>query len=368
MVFFNLWAHVSYFLKDFALYLILLSASLILLVLGSFKAYKSQVEEKKKKIIISALFSFFAMIFIFSCFEAYFRYRYDDSDGLGFLKTNVRWQARHVVYNAYGNYFFRNNRDFTPQKTPGVTRIGVLGDSNAFGAGIKNVNNRFSNLLETELNNAGYRVEVYNFAIPGIGTDGEYQIYKKVRDLNLDIIILSYFLNKAQPLNSTSTPIISKNSQRAKILEFISAKSFFLDFLYWRFSSRYQNTIKSIDSEDLAQYKNPSVLAQHEELTKSLLDQFDSDGSKSVVLIFPYINLIEPTNPLYSDQLFADQLMSAFFKDNDVPVVDLFDYLKGKNPKDLMASSFDAHPNEIVHKIAAQKLFEQVVPLINKPN
>jgi len=70
-------------------------------------------------------------------------------------------------------------------KTPGVVRIGVMGDSNTFGYGIKNVDNRFSNLLEAKLNKAGYKVQVYNFGVPGFDTWNEIRIIiRRIKNLN----------------------------------------------------------------------------------------------------------------------------------------------------------------------------------------
>ncbi len=360
---FNLWAHLSYFLKDFSFYLILLFVSFSCLIFSTFKIYKSTLTLKRKKVFISVCFTIFLFIFIFSLFEAYFRYRYDVSDGLGFLKVNERWLARHVTYNAYNGYFFRNNRNFTAAKTPGVTRIGVFGDSLAFGAGIRNVNNRFSNLLEKKLNESGHKAEIYNLAIPGTGTVAEKQIYEKTKDLNFDIIILSYFLNDAEPEEgSAGTAIIVKNSQRAKILEFISGTSFFLDFLYWRFSSRYQKTITGANNADLAQYTKPDVLTAHQQYLNNMLDEFKSNNQKVVVLVWPFINFIGPNNP----GLYANQSMTSFFENQNVPTINMLDYLKERNSKDLMASKFDSHPNELAHKIAADQLYQKILPLLSQ--
>ena len=55
--------------------------------------------------------------------------------------------------------------------------------------------------------------------------------------------------------------------------------------------------------------------------------------------------------------------MANFFEDNGAEVIDLLDYLKDKNGRDLWASQFDSHPNEFVHRLAADKLFDKVKPL-----
>ncbi len=52
--------------------------------------------------------------------------------------------------------------------------------------------------------------------------------------------------------------------------------------------------------------------------------------------------------------------MSSIFAENGVEVIDLLETLRDKKPKDLIASRFDAHPNEYVHSVAAEMLFEKV--------
>lgn len=357
---FNLWAHLSYFIRDFSLYLVLILLSSGLLVNVTYKVFKSDVSQRKKRILLSTVFTIFSLILIFSAFEAYFRYRYDKSDGLGFLKVNQRWQQRHVILNSD---FFRD-RDFNRAKNENKTRICALGDSITFGGGIKRVEDRFSNLLEQKLQNSNYNVEVYNFGKSGYDTAGEIDVYESKKDLNCDIIVWEYFINDIQPKDaSTGTPIIVKNSQRAKILELISSKSFFLDYLYWRFSSVYNKTITSLRTADIKQYNNPGVLEQHKKDIKDFLASLKEEKKKVVTVMFPSIYLLGSNYPTY-----IPEMMGNYFRENGAEVIDLLPYLRGKNSKQLMASRFDTHPNEYVHSLVAEKLFEKVAPLLERAN
>ncbi|MEX2028369.1 MAG: SGNH/GDSL hydrolase family protein [Candidatus Curtissbacteria bacterium] len=355
---FNLWAHASYFLKDFVIYIILLISSFTLLVIGAFKIYKSALSPRRKKIILALASTAFCLVLVFSFFEAYFRYVYDESDGLGYLKVNQRWNDRHVIFNSY----FVRDRDFNFDKKEEITRIGVMGDSLAFGAGIKNVDNRFSNLLEKKLKETGENVEVYNFGKPGHDTQAEIEEYRKLKTLNFDIIVWEYYLNDIQPQeSSTGTPIINRNSQRAEIVKLMSDKSFFLDFLYWRFSSKYQKTIQDLKTADLNQYKNAEVLESHKKAIKDFLDELKSDNKQVVVIIFPFIQFLGPSYPAEE----IHKQMSGYFSENGVQVIDLLPDLKDKSPKEVMASRFDAHPNEFVHRLATERLYEKVTVLLS---
>lgn len=353
---FTAWAHLSYFLKDFWPYLILITSSFPLTTFVLFKIYKSHASPKKKRIFLSLTFFTLSLILVFSLFEGYFRYVYDQSDGLGFLKVNERWHKRHVVFN---NFFFRD-RDFVENKKEGTIRIGVLGDSIAQGDGIKNVDNRFSNLLEKKLQEAGFIVEVYNLGRAGYDTEGEIDVYNDIEHLNFDLIIWEYFINDIQPKDSsTGTPIIAKNSHRAKILENISSQSFFLDFLYWRFSTVYDKTIMALRSADVEQYQNPFVLEKHKKDISDFLKAFKDQNKKVVVIMFPSIMLLGNNYPV-----FTNEIMFNHFYQNEAEVVNLYDYLKDQNPNNLRASRFDTHPNESVHALAADKLFEKLKPIL----
>ena len=228
-------SRITYFLNDFATFLILFVAAAVLFSLAAFKIYKSERQNKQKKLLIAISVLIFALVFIFILAEAYFRYVYDVPDGLGFLKVSQKWVERHVVYN---NYFYRD-RDFETEKKAGTTRIGILGDSIAYGGGIENPQDRFSNILEKRLKDANYNVEVYNLGRPGYDSQQEIEEFEKVRHLNFDILIWEYFINDIQPnIKSTGTRIIEINRDLPAYITFFTNKSYFLDFKYFKHSSR----------------------------------------------------------------------------------------------------------------------------------
>lgn len=354
---FNLFSRATYFLQDFSFYLILLAATITITLIAIYSIFKSQHSPKTKKFFLSAIFSIFIFVFSITLAEAYFRYVYDASDGLGFLKVNKKWHERHVVHN---NYFFRD-RDFVSEKTPGTVRIGVLGDSITFGGGIKNVNDRFSNLLEVKLNQSGYKAEVYNLGKPGYDTEGEILEYQKVKHLGFDIIIWEYFLNDIQALEkSTGTPIISRNSKQGQLATWLSDRSFLFDFFYWRLSSRYDRTLKELRRADMDRYGDQEQLVRHKEQIATFLADLEKENKKVVVVIFPLLTLLGPNYPAQN----IHQMMGEHFRANGAQVIDILEFLEGKNGRDLWASEFDSHPNKEVHKLVAEKIYERIKGLL----
>ena len=355
----NYISHILYFISDFWPYLVIVLLSSIIFIVILYFIYKSKLFLTGKRIVFSILTTIFVFILTYSFLEAYFRYVYDVSDGLGFLNVNNKWHARHVVYN---NYFFRD-RDFDVDKKTGAVRIGVLGDSVTAGGGIEDVNNRFSNILERKLRKSGFNAEVYNLGKSGYDTQGEIEQYQSVKHLNFDIIVWEYFLNDIQPENaSTGSSIIAESSQKTKLARFFSDKSYLFDFIYWRFSSRYKNTFEALKTADLAQYKNENILTTHQKIIASFIEELKKENKKIIIVIFPFVHLIGPNYPAQS----VHSEMDDFFVEQGVEVIDLLRDIKEYPVRDLVASRFDSHPNEFVHRIAADKIFEKITPLLEK--
>lgn len=85
------------------------------------------------------------------------------------IKSRVAHEAGGYLIRA-NQLGFRADREFTPERTAGKRRVLVFGDSQTAGDGVSN-GERTTDVLEREL---GDGVEVYNFGLPGTGTDQQY--------------------------------------------------------------------------------------------------------------------------------------------------------------------------------------------------
>ena len=352
-----MYSRIAFFFKDFSPYIIGISAVIVLFVFFITFLLKSPFTPKAKKILIAIAFFVVSTVLVFSILEGYFRYIYDESDGLGFLQVNKRWAQRHVVYNN----FFKRDRDFKAEKPAGIIRIGMLGDSVTFGQGIANPEDRFSNILQKNLQEGGINAEVYNLGVPGLDSHEEIKAYQDLSYLNFDIVVWQYYLNDIQPEDkSIPSKIISQNAYPIDLLRKLSEKSTFFDFLYWRFSSKYSTTFDQLDRHYLSMYRDGSILKNHEEELSVFIKELKNQNKKIVVVIFPLIELLGPNYPAND----IHSKLQSYFKSQDVPIIDLLDELKGSNWKDLVASKFDTHPNEKVHMLAAEKLYRKLYPLL----
>lgn len=345
----------AYFVSDFYLFL-LVNFLLFLLFIASLFFLKKAGRIPR---LVTAVILFFLLIFslTFSAFELYFRYIYDQSDGLGFLQVNKKWHERHVVYNSS----FYRDREFKIEKREGELRIAVVGDSLTFGAGVKNTNNRFSDLLEKKLKESGKDASVYNFGVSGIDTAGEIDIYKnKVRIFNPDIVILQYYLNDIQTDNSEAAKIFQENSKRSRFITSLSDNSYLFDFLYWRLNSKYAKTFGQLNNSYLSQYSDEKKFEDHKKLLGEMLSLVNEDKKKVVVIIFPLLNAVGENYPAVS----VHTKLGEYFRSENTEVIDLLQDVSGIKSRELVASRFDAHPNEMVHNLAAEKLYDSVLKLL----
>lgn len=354
-------ARLSYFFIDFFPYIFLNILAFLFFIYALRKIVKSEEKEKKKRIILAIASALWLFVVVFSIFEAHFRYKLDESDSLGYLKINRKWFKRHVVYN---NYQFRD-RDFMYPKKNGVIRIGVIGDSITLGYGIKNVEDRYSNVLEKMLKDAKFNLEVYNLGKSGYDTHSEIDEYQRIKQLDFDIIVLGYFMNDAQPKEkSKGTAVLLKAGAQGFLGAFFSRYSYFLDYVYWRVESRYDKTFRELRNADIAAYKDRVNFERHEKEIEDFVKQIHDENRKIVVVIFPFFYSL-PNYPAYD----IDKTMRMVFKKNNVDgLVDILDDVKDKYTKDLIVSKFDYHPNEAVQKIIAKRLFDLIVPLLNAKN
>lgn len=345
----------SYFIKEFYPFLIIDAAVFILTAIIFFKIHRSKISEKRKKLITAIFATILFFCINFTLAEAYFRFIYDNSDGLGFLKVNQKWHERHVKVNGD----FKRDEEFKLQKTAGVTRICALGDSITFGYGIENVKDRYTEILEKSLQKDGYKVEVYNLAVSGANTRVEINTYQVFKFLNCDIILHQYTLNDIRN-NEDQAKLLEQNSKVSPLAKYAQNPSYFLDFLYWRLNQRYNDTFRKLQEFDFKDYENPEKLNVHLSEIQKYVQEVKSDGKKIIVVIFPMFYI--PADNNYPSWIHA--LIQGYFAKEGATVIDLLPLAAGYNVSNFRASPFDAHPNEYFHNLAAQRVYEPLKELI----
>jgi hypothetical protein len=93
---------------------------------------------------------------------------------------------------------FRSETEFRKEKTENKKRILLFGDSYTAADGVSN-KMRYSDVLMRMLND----VEIYNFGMPGTGTDQQYLIYKEfAKDIPHDMVMIVVLVENIRRVNA----------------------------------------------------------------------------------------------------------------------------------------------------------------------
>ena len=228
-----------------AIFLTLCPLIVILLGLSIFALYIYHKRHKPESfiftIIVNLAVTSFLLAIVFLLFEAYFRFIYDSTDSLLSTRCCVKWFQKYYHTNKSG---FRDDIEYEKDIPYGKTRITFLGDSFTAGHGIKNIENRFVNIIRGK--NSNY--DVHMLAIPGFGSKEELDVLEKAfaEGYKTDIVVLVYFLNdiiEANPYINTSPDKV--NSSAGSLLRY----SFFLDHIAFQIKYSAASTARNYYQE-----------------------------------------------------------------------------------------------------------------------
>ncbi len=147
-------------------------------------------------------------------------YQYHPVIGHHFI-PNLKARLEHegggflVRVNAAG---FRSEREFERKKSKDKFRVLLFGDSFTAGDGVSN-KYRYGDVLETLVPD----VEIYNFGLPGSGTDQHYLTFREIaKDFEYDLVVIA-----AQVENIRRVAARHRLSQTADGQDVLLAKPYF---------------------------------------------------------------------------------------------------------------------------------------------
>jgi lysophospholipase L1-like esterase len=246
-----------------------------------------------------------------------------------------------------------------PTKAPGAFRIIVIGDSFTFGGKVHwddNFSKRLERLLN--LNENQRKVEVLNWGVSGYSSVQEVELLKTaVSDFQPDLIVMQITLNDAelQPYRVTHK---YQNEQGKIILQNPL-------FTYWKslgyLVSRVLNTMthKEYIRYHSAAFEDPDSWG-HFEGAWSQVSQISTKHSVPLLaVIFPMLS--HPFDEKYPFHAVHEKIRNML-DSKGISRVDLFDDFRGRDPNRMQVEpGQDAHPNEIAHRIAADRIYATLV-------
>src|SRR5215510_6279719 len=167
-------------------------------------AVKPLPKTLKGKIRDTTLIVLITLIIFFVAGEILTRLFKKDSPPRFVASENQRLVYELNTGYAEINSFGMRDEEFDIDSIKGLYKIAVVGDSHAYSASVKTINETFPSQLEKYLNpNIGQRiVKVLNFGVPGYNTAQELELLKtKVLMFEPRMVILQYSINDTHICN-----------------------------------------------------------------------------------------------------------------------------------------------------------------------
>jgi hypothetical protein len=273
--------------------------------------------------------------------ETYFRFLYDTTDSFGLTRTTKDWWTRHSHANSLG---VRDDMEYALKRTPGRPRVSFLGDSFTMAHGVANVEDRFVNIIRRERPDW----DVHSMAKSGLDTGAEINLLNDWlrRGYEIDHLVLVYCLNDISDILPEWNAIIDriKGEKPGYLVE----HSYLANILYYR--------LRGMRDPDVSNYYHfvtnaydGRVWQSHQQRLARLKAIVEQHGGTLSVVTFPFLHAIGPG---YEYQHIHDKLR-AFWASQGVPHLDLLDAYAGRSPREITVNHFDAHPNELAHRLAA---------------
>jgi lysophospholipase L1-like esterase len=282
----------------------------------------------------------------------------------------LRYWFRHVRSSGNaGDYFAQAHqpqisknslgyRDREPgRKDPHRYRIAVIGDSFTWGQGI-DASERFSNLLEDFL---GPRYEVLNFGIPGHDMPQHLEVLDRVLPFQPDFVLLQLFINDfetAQMERPRPHPLISDGAARGW-----GRSSVLYDLAngHWVQIQEATGLAESYVHYLDRNLRDPN--APNAQVAFGMLRQFiekaKAAGGGVGLVLFPMTDAMGPNGSHYPVE-FIHERVRQIAADEHAPYLDLLAaFSTYADPQALWVSPFDAHPNAVANKRAAQEILHR---------
>jgi hypothetical protein len=271
----------------------------------------------------------------------------------------------HYTYAKRCNYNLRGFREtgYSYSKPPGTFRILAVGDSFTFGSGINDINDIYSEVLERKLNsmNQSVRYEVINFSRGGWSTQNELvNLRKEGLKYQPDLVVLGYVLN--DPETREMKEEIRRKTMTSHILPYpygrlLSAHS----FTYYIFEKQINGLLppklsyEKMGDDYIASCYTKEHLDKYIPILEELINLVQ-ENSRMVMLIFPLIRPFDSYPFSYAHDIIREVAVRK-----GVVVIDLLPVLSKMNHKMLTVSPWDGHPNETVHRLAAEMVYQKLV-------
>ena len=261
----------------------------------------------------------------------------------------------------------------------------IVGDSQLAGYGFRREEDRFSNLLQKNLNEkfSDKKINIIDTLLGGQNIFTKWWIFNKFLKNNPsrpDILILSYKLKDVygtfpkerkddfkslKDIRKQKDKMIVAKEKKGFNIKKILHKSQLLAFAMPRINTiLIQNGI-ILKGSQVYHILHSAYLPEYvgwQKTQQYLLDikkTCDEEKIDFVIVVVPQFPLDPPDFRQRSTATFI-----YFCNENDIKVIDAYDWVKKYGPDELALSRFDGHPNVKGHKVIADRMSEVLEEII----
>jgi lysophospholipase L1-like esterase len=301
---------------------------------------------------VTVLLLVFAASLVTAEYVARFVFRNAHSSGQAGDFVAARGAGPAIVSNRLG---FRERE--IPPKGPDRYRIVVVGDSFTWGQGIE-AGERFSNLLEGLLG-PGY--EVFNFGRPGNNMPEHLDVLEEALPVSPDFILLQLYINDFETRQMTRPrpyPLLPASLDRD-----LEGSSVLYDLANRRWAG-WQPTLGVVDSYEQYMARNlRDANAPNSQRAFGMLREFIERSHRAGVacgiVLFPAADAMGPHGSNYPFGYLHERVGSTC-ADAQIRCLDLLPAFSTiEDPRSMWVSPFDAHPNAMTNRRAAQAILRQ---------
>ncbi|TLU99138.1 SGNH/GDSL hydrolase family protein [Dyadobacter luticola] len=304
--------------------------------------YYGVVKSKAKGLLANVVTIAVPLLVTLIFLEIIFMYIPQSHEGVLSKASQIWWEKYWKPVNSLGYH------DKEVTKEAGKKNVLVIGDSFAAGHGLKDVNERFSNILETKLGTDKYAV--YNLGMSGADTRDEA---KRLQEFPVkpDIIILEYFPNDIEKVGrekgltlSGAEPYADLQGPMATIV-----KRFYLpNFIYWQLPHTGFSTFEKFVQ---TAYTDTTVLNAHLRDLSKMIDYRDSTKAEMYAVFIPFLFQIDKsagyTKPV-----------EEYLKSKGVKVVPINDGIVKIPEKERVVGKNDGHGSGTLNALIADRLYK----------
>lgn len=285
--------------------------------------------------------------------EAVFMFIPQSQGNTQFGLGDVAWS---IFYMRYKNEKKYRDENISGRINNGKKKVFFLGDSFTYGNGIKDPNDRFSNIVAKDIATKGY--EVFNL---GKGNSDTREEFVRLMQFGYspDVLVLQYYFNDIDPtarrFEKNEKPVTGLTGLVFKAGVLVSQTSFFINFVavnLAKFTTPFQSG--DFKKKMAAAYHNEDVMREHLADLQSIINYCTLNKTKLYVLLIP-----DMREPFFTERECYPPLIN-FLDEKKIPYIGIYNEIKDKTTPQRVVSPVDAHANEDVQKVIAQKLLQNI--------